>query len=195
MSKILLLFIFITCLVKVSYSQDIITLKNGEEIISKVLNIGPNDVTFKKFDNLNGPSYTILKTNIFFIKYENGIKDIFNEIELADNKAAITSENLFMEGTKDATLHYPIRYTGAGWTLANSILLSPIGGLVTAVLCSSVKPNNGNLDVPYKEKMSNLSYLDAYRNTAHKMKKKKIWTNFGIGSGAYLALILINNSK
>jgi hypothetical protein len=60
-------------------AQDIITLKNGDEIKAKVQEVGLSDVKYKKFDNLTGPTYTLLKTEIFMIKYENGEKDIFKE--------------------------------------------------------------------------------------------------------------------
>ena len=58
-------------------AQDIITLKSGEEVKAKVLEIGTSDVKYKKFENQTGPSYTIFKSDIFMIKYENGTKDVF----------------------------------------------------------------------------------------------------------------------
>jgi hypothetical protein len=61
------------------HAQDIITLKNGDEIKAKVQEVGSADVKYKKFENLTGPTYTLLKTEIFMIKYENGEKDIFKD--------------------------------------------------------------------------------------------------------------------
>ena len=60
-------------------AQDIITLKSGDEIKAKVQEIGTDNVKYKKYDNLTGPTYTLLKTEIFMIKYENGEKDIFKD--------------------------------------------------------------------------------------------------------------------
>lgn len=195
MLKKSLLFALCILFTKISYSQDIITLKNGEEIKSKVVNIGQKDITYKKFENQEGPSYTMQKSEVFFVKYENGTKEMFNENNPIANKQTIVVENMEVEGTKDAALHYPAKFTGAGWTLANSILLTPLGGLLTAALCAGAKPQNGNLGAPYKEKMENNSYLSAYKNEASKMKKKKIWTHLGIGSAAWLALTLLGNSN
>jgi hypothetical protein len=75
-----LLMLFVTLFVSVSAvtAQDIITLKNGDEIKAKVQEIGLSDVKYKKFENLTGPTYTLLKTEIFMIKYENGEKDVFD---------------------------------------------------------------------------------------------------------------------
>ncbi|MDH5382491.1 MAG: hypothetical protein OEW75_16680, partial [Cyclobacteriaceae bacterium] len=60
------------------FSQDITSYKNGTEIKAKVLEITTLEVKFKKFDNLEGPTYTILKSDLFMITYENGSKEIFS---------------------------------------------------------------------------------------------------------------------
>ena len=60
-------------------SQDIIFLKNGDEIQAVVSEIGTDDVKYKKIDNSNGPSYTLKKSEVFMIRYANGSKDVFNE--------------------------------------------------------------------------------------------------------------------
>jgi hypothetical protein len=59
------------------FAQDIITLKNGEEIKAKVQEIGLDNVKYKKYENQAGPTYTLMKSDIFMIKYENGDKDVF----------------------------------------------------------------------------------------------------------------------
>ena len=74
-TTILLGFIFAFSTLK---AQDIITLKTGEDLKAKIVEIGLNDVKYKKFENLNGPVYTLNKSDIFMIKYENGTKDVFN---------------------------------------------------------------------------------------------------------------------
>ena len=63
------------------YAQDVIFKKNGDEIKAKVEEIGSTDIKYKKFENLNGPSYTIAKSEVFIVKYENGTKDIINQID------------------------------------------------------------------------------------------------------------------
>lgn len=59
-------------------AQDVITLKTGEDINVKVLEVGSADVKYKKADNPDGPSYTVSKNDVFMIKYQNGSKDVFN---------------------------------------------------------------------------------------------------------------------
>jgi hypothetical protein len=55
------------------HAQDIITLKNGDEIKDKVQEIGLATV---KYENPIGPIYALLGTEIFRSKYENGEKDV-----------------------------------------------------------------------------------------------------------------------
>jgi len=79
MKKILLLFILSNLLFSKIYSQDIIVLKTGDEIEAKITEVGLDNVKYKKYENINGPVYVILKNDIFMIKYENGSKDVFVE--------------------------------------------------------------------------------------------------------------------
>jgi hypothetical protein len=69
------------------FAQDIIILESGDEIKTKVQEIGTDNVKYKKYDNPSGPIYTLMKSDIFMIKYENGDKDVFKETE---SKAAAT---------------------------------------------------------------------------------------------------------
>lgn len=58
-------------------AQDTIFMKNGAEVKTKVLEIGKSEIKYKRFDNINGPTYTIKKQSVSKIKYENGVEDIF----------------------------------------------------------------------------------------------------------------------
>src|SRR5688572_13711970 len=57
-------------------AQDKLTKKNGEEIQVKVLEITPEMVKYKKFDNLEGPTISIYKREVFMINYAGGTKEI-----------------------------------------------------------------------------------------------------------------------
>lgn len=79
--KFLKLFL-VFCMISVfGFSQDVIILKSGDEILSKVEEVTISEIKYKKFDNLTGPLYSIEKAKVFMIKYENGSKDVFNEQE------------------------------------------------------------------------------------------------------------------
>ena len=75
--KKLLLFLSFVCLTIITNAQDIIILKDGSEINSKVLEVGTSEIKYKKFDNQEGPTYSIFKSDVFMVKYVNGTKDVF----------------------------------------------------------------------------------------------------------------------
>ncbi len=58
---------------------DIITLKNGDEIVAKVLEVSQTTIKYKKCNNLDGPLMVESVDNVFMIKYVNGSKDVFNK--------------------------------------------------------------------------------------------------------------------
>lgn len=59
----------------VSYAQDTIFKLNNEAIAAKILEINDLNIKFKKFSNLDGPLYSELKSEIHYIKYQNGSVD------------------------------------------------------------------------------------------------------------------------
>jgi hypothetical protein len=58
-------------------AQDEITFRSGEILKAKILEIGSEEIVYKKSDNISGPSYNVKKNQVFMIKYENGTKDVF----------------------------------------------------------------------------------------------------------------------
>ncbi len=60
-------------------AQDKIIKKNGETINAKISLINSDIIVFKRFDNPEGPEYTIPKGDVAKIKYANGTSDIFEE--------------------------------------------------------------------------------------------------------------------
>lgn len=59
-------------------AQDVITLRTGEDINAKVTKVGETEIEYKKYENLDGPTYTKKVSDIFSIKYQNGQKEVFN---------------------------------------------------------------------------------------------------------------------
>lgn len=79
MKKLSLFLLLFTSICFASFSQDMIVKKNAEELKAKVLEVTDSDIKYKKFDNQEGPTYTIKKAEVLFIKYQNGDKDVFNQ--------------------------------------------------------------------------------------------------------------------
>ena len=61
-----------------SFAQDVITKKDGTDIQAKVLEVNENEVKYRRYDYLDGPIFTMLKSDILIVRYENGTNDVFN---------------------------------------------------------------------------------------------------------------------
>jgi hypothetical protein len=59
-------------------AQDVITKLDGSEIRSKVVEIDPAYVKYKLYDNQDGPTYVVPKTELFRITYAGGRVELFN---------------------------------------------------------------------------------------------------------------------
>lgn len=75
-------------------AQDVITLKNGEDINAKVTKIGESEIEYKKWDNQDGPVYSKKLSDVFSVKYQNGQKEVFNVQPETTNKAFRNPSNL-----------------------------------------------------------------------------------------------------
>lgn len=89
-SFIFLLFVIIGSLDV--YAQDILQLKDGGKIEVKLLEINETSIKYKRWDNLNGPSYTISITKVYSIIYENGTMDKFDIETIAKSDVATSIE-------------------------------------------------------------------------------------------------------
>lgn len=72
-------------------AEDIIVKRSGEIIKGNVLEIGLDEIKYKKSSNPSGPTYILSKSDIFSINYENGECDNFetpqnSEVQYVKNK-------------------------------------------------------------------------------------------------------------
>lgn len=101
-----------------AFSQDIIFLKNGDEIKASVSEIGTDVVKYKKFENLQGPDYALKKSEVFMIKYANGTKDIFNSP--AETPAALSgTEVQTFTDARDGKVYKTVTIGSQTWMAEN----------------------------------------------------------------------------
>lgn len=86
-------------------AQDIITLKNGEDLKTRILEVLDGEIKYKRFDNLDGPVFTIRKSEILMITYQNGTRDVMS---------SVSSDNYYHSG-------YP-QQTGRPYTMSPDAL-------------------------------------------------------------------------
>ena len=77
MKKIVLPLILCLLTAICAQAQDTITKTDGSEIKAKVLAVNPDNLKYKLWENPDGPTYTILKSEVLLVKYENGYNEVF----------------------------------------------------------------------------------------------------------------------
>ena len=71
--------LFLLCMAATATAQDVIVMKDQTTVMSKVLEINSTEIKYKKWNNLDGPIYSILRSEVVSINYENGEVERFNE--------------------------------------------------------------------------------------------------------------------
>lgn len=125
-----------------SDSCDVITMKNGNEVSGKIVEIGNDVIKYKKCSNLQGPLYTINKTEVLFIKYSNGQKDVFT----TQKKEVVKKDYLSFSGSffpkffkgnqqlpKNMFLNELNSYFKSASILSSSQTLSTIGAILQGI--------------------------------------------------------------
>ena len=115
--KYLLLLVLLCSATVGLFAQDVITKTDGTEIQATVTQIGVNEIKYIRYGT-TAPVYTLLKSDIFMIKYEDGSKDVFkkdpvqrvNRQQTYGNSTALYD---IPEKTYKYSLGEPIRPVGA----------------------------------------------------------------------------------
>ena len=116
--KKLILFAILFMASYAAKAQDIIVMRNADEVMAKVTAITQDEVTYKRWSNLEGPTYTISKSQIFYIKYENGEKDLMNAVP--ENRARV------VEHRNNTSSSLPVAFRG--YASVGTIFLSELAG-------------------------------------------------------------------
>ncbi len=180
MKKILFLLILTLSFCSL-HAQDSILKKNGVTILAKVLEVNLTEIKYRNYGDENGEIYSILKDEVWTIHYANGNTDIINT-------ETPEYDNYFLKGRQDAVRYYR-GYKGSGTTVLIVSLVSPVYGLIAAASSSASAPKIKQSDFPNPKLLKNEDYVKGYTKEAKKIKSNKVWENFGIACGAYIAAI------
>ena len=85
-----IIIILLSFLVK---AQDTIVQQNQKLIVAKISEINENNIVYKRFNNLSGPTYTITKSEVLEVLFENGTSENYK------TDAGLKEKNL--DETKD----------------------------------------------------------------------------------------------
>jgi len=201
MSRIIVVCFFISfsCV-----SQDIITKTNGDDIPCKVIEISTTEVKYKRFDNPEGPTFVLTKSEILMIRYQNGTKDIFLPPAQPQNTEQTIQKNtdryvgqqptahseLSNQGKLDAMRYYTNYHLAANGALLSGIFCG-VCALPVPIAASITTPQDHNLQYQNAELINQPIYKTAYANTAKKIKQTKVWTNYAIGCSAHMLILTL----
>lgn len=90
----LFLIIAILCISGTVQAQDVIVKKDNSTILSKVTKIGETEIEYKKWSNLDGPTYSISINDVKNINYQNGEVEKFENV----SNNPITQYNYYSSG-------------------------------------------------------------------------------------------------
>jgi len=98
MKKLLLFFTVLLSDYNLVSAQDYIVKTNADIIKAKVQTVEQSEIKYKKFENIDGPVYSVLKKEVYVVVYANGLIDTITNINSAKNNSI--SSNKTNEQTK-----------------------------------------------------------------------------------------------
>ena len=149
MKKVFLSVLILVGTIFCAGAQDVIIKLDGSEIQAKVIEIDPVAVKYQLYGDLNGPTYVVLKSELFRIKYENGRIELFAAPVNSGNYQSglltgywksdmqIKAPYLYQDYRKNAKL-----VKAGWWMIGGGILLMGIGSSVA-------EENNASSTYPY----------------------------------------------
>ena len=156
-------------------AQDIITKKDGTDIAARILEVNIDDIKYKRFSNLEGPTYTIAKSDVLIVRYENGENEVFNDVNRQSYKANTTQtvvEGMKYREYKDfyETKYYVPQpgdpYSRAGVGIA-SFFISGLGEFIDGEWVHGLAFLGGNVGLGLLGITQVSSYVDKNGNTVY----------------------------
>lgn len=85
-------FLFITLFLigKSAFCQDTIVKLNSMAIPAKITEITPSEIKYKKFNFLDGPTYVENKSEVQYIRFSNGLKEVFTTSAVVTPSPTVT---------------------------------------------------------------------------------------------------------
>jgi len=176
------LFLLFLLLTYFADAQDIIITKDAQKISAKISDVEESVIKYKRFDNLDGPTYTMNKAEISSIIYENGSVDVFKEADTKPAAATTTAaapvanqrNNGYMKGEVRFVTRKIGDFDGIGWGYGGTITTSGfffgegVGSMNNAELARAIRENPQNI----MSEQEYSAYLLAYAPGAYRAYKQ-----------------------
>ncbi|MGB0916703.1 MAG: hypothetical protein ACPGU4_03850 [Flavobacteriales bacterium] len=96
-----------------AFAQDKLTFLDGAEQEVKILEVSSSEVKYKRLNNLEGPTFSTLKSELFMITYANGDKDVIKQAPKAETEITSKPESE-EEPSLDGEVKNPIHHKKFG---------------------------------------------------------------------------------
>lgn len=111
--------LLILCLAGIAMAQDVIVKTDQTTVLSKVLEISSTEIKYKKWGNLDGPTYSISRSEVLSINYENGEVEIFTGTNRPQPSTYPQPSQIQNVGYMEAFTGFPAGLKANGRTLTN----------------------------------------------------------------------------
>lgn len=160
-------------------AQDVIVKKDGSTILSKVLEINSSDIKYKKHSNLNGPTYTIAKSELLSINYENGEKEVFPDVTVNKQEyIQVNTSSRYVEALPDVNNATVITQYNQPVTFEGKVSRKEAKDLVCkyGITSGSILSNK---DIEIKFELVHLGYCCQYGINVRNKTEKVIYIDLG----------------
>ncbi len=158
--RILSTALFICCINSISYCQDVLTKSDGTTINVKIMEINDDAIKYKKSDNPDGPTYSILLIDVDKVNYKNGSVDVFNKEKKEESSEGSGSkgDSKGGSGSFDINNENTVKKVEALAKYAGESILAKCTGKpdnsVTEVFYDGVFQDDGSKDITIPIKVS-----------------------------------------
>lgn len=138
--KNLFIILFLS-MVFVSYSQDQLFKKDNSKLNVKILEISPTEIKYKLFSYLDGPTISLLKSEVALIIYQNGVHEVIttdspqNNVNLNQTASIVTTPEQYKDLI--STKH-----------LISINIIEPLNGMLGLSYLHEFKGNHANIIIP-----------------------------------------------
>ena len=200
--KKLVLLLTLSAITSIAFAQDNIVLKNGDEIVAKIFEVGESNIKYKKFNNQDGPIYTKSKDEIFYIKYSNGDKEMFaNNVNTKSSNNTI-NKKVLISGRSIFNYSNSFRvYSGDGYASpgaeSNLELTASVGGFLTRnfVLGVSLSYQSASAGGSSNEALAIGPFIRGYANDFYSQVGYAFSENLNVFSAGVGYQVFLNKSK
>lgn len=110
------------------FAQDTIVLKSGDEIQAKVIEVNEDEISYKKFNYQDGPTFVVSREKVFMIKYADGSHEVINKEIEDDTEEDYEYEYQTPEYGQNILSINPFSFFGGNFSMSYERVLS--GGLL-----------------------------------------------------------------